>query len=116
MNIQRFEGNGRMSKAVVHNGIIYLCGQVGGGADKGIQEQTTETLQKIDDLLAQHGSDKNHLLSALIHIKDMAHFAEMNQVWDNWIQKGHEPARTCVEAAMAREDLLVEITVVAVQQ
>lgn len=116
MTIQRFEGNGRMSKAVIHNGIIYLCGQVSGGLDKDIQEQTKETLEKIEKLLAQHGSDKNHLLSALVHIKDMALFGEMNEVWDNWIQNGYEPARTCVEAAMAREDLLVEITVVAAQK
>ncbi|WP_434797773.1 hypothetical protein [Terrisporobacter vanillatitrophus] len=27
MSIQRFEGNGRMSKAVVFNNTIYLCGQ-----------------------------------------------------------------------------------------
>ncbi|MGL4913951.1 MAG: RidA family protein, partial [Romboutsia sp.] len=28
MEIQRFEGTGRMSRAVVHNNTLYLCGQV----------------------------------------------------------------------------------------
>ncbi len=43
----------------------------------------------------------------------MDDFADMNSVWDNWTEDGHEPARACVEAKMARECLLVEISVVA---
>jgi enamine deaminase RidA (YjgF/YER057c/UK114 family) len=116
MKIDRYEGTGRMSKAVVCNGTIYLCGQVSGGADKKIKEQTSETLAKIEDLLDKYGSDKNHLLSAVIHIKDMSMFQEMNEVWDHWIQDGFEPARTCVEANMAGEDILVEITVIAAEK
>ena len=112
MSIQRFDGNGRMSKAVVNNGIIYLCGQVG-NTEGDIKEQTRETLEKVENLLEQHGSDKNHMLSVVIHLKDITHFSEMNNVWDQWIQKGAEPARTCVEAKLASEKLLVEVTVIA---
>jgi enamine deaminase RidA (YjgF/YER057c/UK114 family) len=39
-------------------------------------------LEKVDDLLKQAGSDRKHILSATIHIKEMKHFAEMNKVWD----------------------------------
>ncbi len=112
MNVQRYEGNGRMSKAVVHNGIIYLCGQVG-NTEGDIKKQTSETLEKVDNLLEQHGSDKNHILSTVIHLKDIGLFSEMNEVWDNWVQDGAEPARTCVEAKLASEKLLVEVTVIA---
>jgi len=112
MTIQRYEGNGRMSKAVVHNDIIYLCGQVG-NTEGDIKEQTRETLEKVEKFLVQYGSDKDHILSAVIHLKDIGLFSEMNQVWDNWIQNGSEPARTCVEAKLASEKLLVEVTVIA---
>ena len=37
----------------------------------------------------------------------------MNAVYDAWVVKGCEPARACVEAKMARENLLVEMSVVA---
>ena len=37
----------------------------------------------------------------------------MNSVWDAWVEKGFAPARACVEAKMAREALLVEISIVA---
>ena len=43
----------------------------------------------------------------------MADFAEMNAVWDQWVPEGFAPARACVEAAMARNVLLVEISVIA---
>lgn len=111
MNIERYEGTGRMSRAVVHNHTVYLCGQTS-GADT-VQAQTKEILEKIEGLLAAYGSEKNRILSATIYLKDMALFEDMNSVWDAWVEPGHEPARACVEAALAREHLLVEISIIA---
>ncbi|GAC39688.1 hypothetical protein GPSY_4077 [Paraglaciecola psychrophila 170] len=73
-------------------------------------------LDKVDQLLLDAGSDRQHLLSATIYIKDMQDFQAMNTVWDSWIPEGHAPARTCVQASMARPELLVEISVVAAQK
>ena len=101
MSIQRFEGNGRMSKAVIFNNTLYLCGQTCGEGD--IKEQTAGVLQKVEDLLYQYGSDKENILSITIYVKDMKDFADMNSVYDAWVVDGFEPARACVEAKMARE-------------
>jgi enamine deaminase RidA (YjgF/YER057c/UK114 family) len=116
MTIERIETKQRMSRIVKHNGTIYLCGQVCADATQGITEQTQTMLDKVDTLLAQAGSDKEHILSATIYIKSMEYFAQMNAVWDNWVPEGHAPARACVTADMAREALLVEITVVAAEK
>ena len=70
-------------------------------------------LEKVDELLLQAGSDREHLLSATVYVRDMKDFAAMNEVWDAWVPEGHAPARACVEARMARPELLVEISVVA---
>jgi enamine deaminase RidA (YjgF/YER057c/UK114 family) len=70
-------------------------------------------LAKVDDLLEQAGSGRKHILSATIYIKRMDLFALMNDVWDEWVPEGHAPARACVEASMARPELLVEISVIA---
>ena len=104
-----------MSRIVKHNGTVYLCGQVCKDAEQGIKEQTQTMLDKVDELLLTAGSNREHILSATIYIKDMQYFAEMNQVWDNWVPEGHAPARACVTANMAREALLVEISVVAAE-
>ncbi len=113
MEIKRYEGTGRMSRAVVHNNTIYLCGQTCGEPDTDVTEQTRVILEKIEDLLGKYGSDKNKILSVTIYLRDIKDFAEMNDVWDNWVVDGNEPARACVEARMARENLLVEMTVTA---
>lgn len=109
--IERMETGERMSKIVKHNGVVYLCGQVGAG--ESVSEQTADCLARIDRLLEQAGSDKEHILQAIIWISDMSYFAEMNAVWDNWVPKGHAPARACGEAKLARDVLKVEIIITA---
>jgi enamine deaminase RidA (YjgF/YER057c/UK114 family) len=114
--IERKETKQRMSRIVIHQGTIYLCGQVCADATQDIEQQTQTMLDKVDKLLLDAGSDREHMLSATIYIKDMQDFAAMNTVWDNWLPGGHSPARACVQASMARPELLVEISVIAAQK
>ncbi|WP_419913852.1 RidA family protein [Hoeflea sp.] len=109
--IERLETGQRMSKIVKHNGVAYLCGQVGSG--ETVTEQTRDCLARVDALLTQAGSDREHILQAIIWLADMADFSEMNAVWDAWIPPGHAPARACGEARLARDVLKVEIIITA---
>lgn len=109
--IERLHTSDRMSKIVKHNGTVYLCGQVGAGDT--VSAQTLDCLARVDALLAEAGSDRNHILQAVIWLSDMADFAEMNAVWDAWVPDGHAPARACGEAKLARDALKVEIIVTA---
>lgn len=113
MDIKRYETKQRMSRAVIHNNTAYLCGQVAKEYVDDIKEQTRTTLEKIDEILNDLKTNKDNILSATIYIKDMSLFADMNDVWDNWVNEGFAPARACVEAKMAREEILVEISVIA---
>ncbi len=70
-------------------------------------------LNEVDALLAQAGSNREHILSATIYLKDMGDYDAMNQVWDQWLPQGHAPARACVQAAIAEPEYLVEISVIA---
>lgn len=114
-DIERFHSGPRMSKIVRHGGLVYLCGQTAGGVEglDDVTAQTEETLARVDRLLAEAGSDRSRILSALIHLKDMADFAAMNAVWEAWLPADSAPARTTVEARLASPSLLVEVTVVA---
>ena len=107
--IERIETGQRMSKIVKHNGVAYLCGQVGDGAT--IAEQTRECLSRVEALLETAGSSPEQILQAIIWVADMADFAEMNAVWDAWLPEGHAPARACGEAKLARPELKVEIII-----
>jgi enamine deaminase RidA (YjgF/YER057c/UK114 family) len=114
--IERKETKQRMSRIVTHQGTVYLCGQVCADATQDIAHQTQTMLDKVDQLLLDAGSDREHMLSATIYIKDMQDFAAMNAIWDSWVPEGQSPARACVQASMARPELLVEISVVAAQK
>ncbi len=109
--IERKHTGRRMSKIVIHNQVAYLCGQVGAGDT--VAEQTRDCLSRVDALLAEAGSDREHILQAIVWLSDMADFAEMNAVWDDWVPEGHAPARACGEAKLARDVLKVEVIVTA---
>ncbi len=113
MSITRHHTGKRMSQIVIHGDTVYLAGQVAEDAGADIATQTRQVLHKIDNLLAEAGSDKTRILSAQVWIASMGHFAQMNEVWDAWVPEGHAPARACIEARLANPDLLVEIGIVA---
>lgn len=113
-NIERKHTNARMSKIVRYGGMVFLCGQTAIGANiPDISGQTAEVLARVDSLLTEGGSHRSRILSALVHLKSIEDFAEMNRIWESWIPSGSAPARTTVEATLASADLLVEITIVA---
>ncbi len=110
--ITRLGTKQRMSSIVIHNGTIYLAGQVGNRGDS-VADQTRSCLEKIEALLAEAGSDNTRILQTTIWLADMADFVEMNAVWDAWVPEGHAPARACGEAKLAHPELKVELLVTA---
>jgi enamine deaminase RidA (YjgF/YER057c/UK114 family) len=116
MEINRLHIGKRLSEVAIHNGTVYLAGQIAENTGNDIVGQTQEVLASIDRLLAEAGSDKTCILSTQIYITDMALFPGLNEVWDTWVPQGHTPARATVEAKLANPACLVEIVVVAAQR
>ncbi len=114
MSITRMHSSERATQIVIHNGTVYLSGQVPNDVTKDIQEQTQDCLDKVEGRLIEAGSDKDHILSATIFLRDIDRdFAPMNEIWNAWVANGEKPARACVQAHMAREAILIEICIVA---
>mgnify|MGYP002786297646 FL=1 len=111
-DITRIEPGPRMSQAVVHGGVAHLAGQVG-APGSSVAEQTRAVLAEIDRLLALAGTGKARLLTAQIWLSDMGTFAEMNAVWDAWVDPANPPARWTGGAPLATPDHKVEIIVTA---
>lgn len=111
-DIKRLEIGPRMSQAVIHGGLVWLAGQVGNAGDS-VADQTRTILERIDALLAKSGSDKSRILQTTIWLDDMKDFAEMNAVWDAWVDPANPPARATGESKLATPDYKVEIIVVA---
>lgn len=111
--VQRFDVGPRLSEMAIHNGTIYLAGQVPEDADLDIEGQTRQVLAAIDALLARAGSDKTKLLMVQIFIADLADFDGMNRAWDAWVPEGQTPPRATVQAALARPGWKIEIVATA---
>lgn len=112
-DIKRIETGQRMSQVVIANGMVWLAGQVA-APGKPAAEQTRGILEQIDSLLEKAGTDKTKVVSAQIWLADMADFAAMNEVWDEWVPQGHAPTRATGESRLAAPDYKVEIIVTAV--
>ena len=110
--IERIESGKTMSRAVVRDGLIYFGGHVAAGKQATMKEQAAALFKRYDELLAQHNSDKDHVLFASIYITDMALKEEFNQVWNEWMNEGNTPARACVQVGLAA-GYLVEMTLIA---
>lgn len=116
MTIKRLHTGPRLSEVAIHNGTVYLAGQVADDPSQDISGQTQQVLSSIDKLLAEAGSDKTRILQAMIFVRTMDDFAGMNAVWDKWVVHGHTPPRATVESKLAKPDYLVEIKVIAAQK
>ena len=116
MTIQRINSNDRLSAAATFEALVFLSGQVPTHT-QDIAAQTEEVLGKIDALLAEAGSDKDHILTATIYVLNIQRdFAAMNAVWSAWLSAGKAPTRTTLQAELARPEVLVEISVIAVRR
>lgn len=113
MTIERLHVGPRMCEATIHNGVVYLAGQVAEDASADVTGQTRQVLASIDRLLAEAGSDRTRILQAQIFLADIGDFAAMNAAWDAWVSGGNCPPRATVEAKLAKPEWKVEIVVKA---
>ena len=75
--------------------------------------QSQGAVRRMDELLAEIGSEKSKILTSQIFLADMADYAQLNQAWDEWVDSQNPPSRATVEAKLADPDWKVEIVIIA---
>lgn len=117
MDITRIESSNPpgplMSRVVIAGEMVYLQGFTAEDSTADITGQVQQVLARIDRYLAEAGTSKSNLVQAQIWLKDMDLFAQMNAVWNAWVDPDNLPVRACVRADMANPAVLVEVMVVA---
>jgi len=116
MSITRLHVGPRLSQVAIHGATVYTAGIVADDPGADVAGQTRQILDKIDQYLAEAGSDKTRILNTTIWLADMQDFAAMNVVWDAWVPAGAAPPRACVESRLATPAYKVEIRVIAAVQ
>lgn len=111
--MQRFPGTLKgISSAVIHNGLVYAVATDPVCA-KGIELQTRNTLEDLQRILKEAGSDKTQLIQATVYLDDISQKDAMNDVWCDWIgDESNWPQRACVGVDLV-EGYLFEVVVIA---
>ncbi len=111
---------GPYSQGIIANGFVFVCGSVGVDpktgqlVSGGIAEQTKQSLENIKAILEASGSSLDKAVKVTVYLKDVNHGKDMNQVYSTYFPHS-KPVRSTVVVGFTRDDLLVEIDVIAVQ-
>lgn len=112
--IVRLDSGPRLSRVVKHGDTVYLSGLTADDYSVDVADQTRSVLAKVDHYLNLAGTDKSHVLSVQIWLKDvLADFEAMNAAWSEWADPAALPARATGESKLSHENCLVEMIVIA---
>ena len=100
---------GHYSQAVVHNGLVYVSGQLPIDAKdteryfETVEEQTLKTLENLQAVFR-----------TTIYISDISIWAQVNEVYSQFFGN-HKPARSAVPVKNLPKGYLIEIEAIAFQ-
>lgn len=109
---------GHYSPAVVHNGLVYVSGQlpinpVTGQHETGaIAAQTQLVLDNLQRILEASGSSRERVLQVTVYTSDVSLWPEINRVYAEFFGN-HKPARAVVPTAPLHYGFLIEISAIA---
>jgi len=103
------------SRCVAYGDMVHIGGITAQDTSGDVAAQMRDILDTVDGYLIRVGASRNDVLTVQVWIKDMALFADMTAVWNEWVDPKIPPARACVSGDLYRPDILVEVTVTAVR-
>ena len=109
---------GPYSQAVRCGDTVYCSGQIAlhpetmGLIGQSAAVQAKQVMQNLGEVLKAAGSDYSKALRCTIYLKNMADFAEVNEMYGSFFPE-NPPARATVEVGCLPKDALVEIDCIA---
>ena len=109
---------GHYSPGVVHNGLVYVSGQLPMDMETrkpfsgDIETQTELALRNVEAVLKEAGSDLNHVLQMTIYVSDIELWGKVNEVYAR-VLGDHRPARAVIPVKDLHFDTKIEIAAIA---
>jgi 2-iminobutanoate/2-iminopropanoate deaminase len=110
---------GPYSSAVRHHGLVFVSGQIpldpanGQLVTGSIEEQTARVIENVQAVLAGAGLALSDVVKTTVFLKNMEHFARMNETYSRYFHT-NPPARSTIEVARLPRDVQVEIEAIAI--
>jgi len=109
---------GHYSQAIVHNGLVFVSGQLpvnpvtGEKITGSIEDQTIQVLENLTVVLKAAKSDLDKVLKTTVFISDISLWEKVNEVYARYFGK-IRPARSVVPTRDLHYGFLIEIEAVA---
>jgi 2-iminobutanoate/2-iminopropanoate deaminase len=124
MNVKRINTEdapppgGHYSQAVVHDGLVFVSGQLSIDPQTGekilgsIEEQTEQTLKNVEAIVKASNSDMSRVLKMTVYVADINLWGAVNTVYAKFMGE-HRPARAVVPTGELHYGFLIEIEAIA---
>jgi 2-iminobutanoate/2-iminopropanoate deaminase len=124
MKIQRITteeapaAGGHYSQAVVHNGLVFVSGQLSIDPKTGqrklgsIEEQTEQVLRNVEAILTAANSGFSRVLKMTVYVADIELWSAVNEVYSRVLGE-HRPARAVIPTGKLHYGFLIEIDAIA---
>jgi 2-iminobutanoate/2-iminopropanoate deaminase len=109
---------GHYSQAIVHNGLVYVSGQLPIHPDTGekllgaIEQQTEQVLKNTAAILEAAGSSLKQVIKTTVYISDIQLWDRVNQVYARYFGD-HRPARAVVPTGPLHFGFQIEMEAIA---
>ena len=112
------KGKGHYSPGMVHNGVLYVSGQLsvdpatGRVPEGGVGAETRQALANVLAVLQSAGAGKEDVIQCRVYTPDVANCDVINEEYARFFG-AHKPARVVVPTTMLHGGCLVEIEAIA---
>lgn len=109
---------GHYSQAIIHNGVVYVAGQIPIDPSTGekklgpIEEQTEQVLKNLEAILIAAGSSLDLVLKVTVYVSDMEFWPAVNKVYAEFFGAS-KPARAIVPVKDLHYGFKMEIDAIA---
>jgi 2-iminobutanoate/2-iminopropanoate deaminase len=109
---------GHYSQAIVHNGLVFVAGQVPidpqhpQAPPGSIEEQTEQTLRNVEAILKAAGSSLDRVLQMTVYVTDISLWGAVNATYARLLGD-HRPARAIVPVKDLHYGYQIEIQAIA---
>jgi len=109
---------GHYSQAIVHNGMVYVSGQLPINPESSeknvgsIEEQTLQVLENVKQILIAGNSDISQIVKVTIYVSDISLWTRVNEVYSHFFGD-HKPARVVVPTKELHYGYQIEVDAIA---
>lgn len=111
---------GAYNQAIISNGFVFTAGQVPIDPDTGnliegnFKERVRRVLMNLKSILEEAGTNLSNVAKFTVFLTDISNYAEVNEVFNEFIRDSEAPARSLIEVSSLPADADIEIDCIAV--